>query len=91
MINILVRLDVNKKVNAQWRIEDDQDEPEPNLINLTNHPDGPNFMGRTQLPDGSFTPEIIPPKTRRQNLKEKPNWTPAEREEATDVVIRGLL
>ena len=44
-------------------------------------------MGRTQLPDGSFTAVIAPPKTRRQQLKEKLTFTDAERDEA----IRELL
>ena len=84
---ILVKLDNLKKVITQWEQEEDQDHPEPNLIDVSNHPDGPKFMGRTQLSDGSFTPLPLPPKTRRQELKDKATWTVADRNEA----IRLLL
>lgn len=84
---ILIRLNADNKVTAQWNQEDDQAHPEENLLDVTNHPDGPNFMGRTQLPNGSFTPFISPPKTRREELKEKQNWTVADRNEAIKLLL----
>jgi len=86
MLRILIRDEVGK-VRAQWTIEHDQDPPEDNLIDVTDHPDGPKFMGRDRAADGSFGPLPIKVKSKRELLKEKQNWTVADRNEA----IRLLL
>ena len=80
---ILIKLDSNNKVITQWEQEHDQAHPETGLMDVTNHPDGPKFMGR-QLSDGSFTPYSEPPKSRREELKgilEARSWTQEERDE----------
>jgi len=91
MRRILVRLDQNKKVKAQWSIEDSnisKDKPEPNLFDVTGRPDGPNYMGRTYIPaSDSFTPFVLPPKTKSELLKAKTTWTATDRDNA----IRELL
>ncbi len=85
----LVRLDRNRKVNAQWETDHD---PEPGLMDVTNHPDGPNFLDRTHdLDTDTFSDVVVPAPTRRQELKEITTWTDAERLEANDEAIRGLL
>ena len=82
---ILLKFDISKKVIAQWNTDH---APEPGLFNATNRNDGPDYMGRTYNPGlDSFSPFVAPDKTRRQELKEKPTWTDAERDEA----LRELL
>ena len=83
---ILVQFDANRKVVAQ-RNDDQLGDELPEWTDLTNHPDGPSFQGRTQLPNGSFTPVVTIPKSRRQELKEKTVWTPAERDEAMRMLL----
>ena len=84
---ILVRLNADKRVTAQWKQEADQAPPEDNLLDVTTHPDGPKFMGRTQLANGFFGPAPVRPLSRREVLKDKPNWTQNERDEAMRLLL----
>jgi len=93
MLRTLIRDKVGP-VTAEWQIEHDQDPPESiekgnefDLIDVTDHPEGPKFHGRIRNADGSFGPLPVKVKARRQILKEKENWTVADRNEA----IRLLL
>jgi len=85
MLVTLIRLDGNEKVTGQWTQQADQAHPEPGLIDVTGHLDGPRFMFRTRLPDGSFTVLPVRSKTRREELKEVKEtraWTTAELQDA---------
>ena len=83
---VFVKFDANWKVIAQYKCDH---APEPNLMNVTDRRDGPNYMGRiyASRTDTFSTPPPPPPPTRRQQLKAKSSWTPDERDEA----IRELL
>ena len=85
---ILLRFDSSRKVIGVWEQEHDQSHVHDDLEDFTGHPDGPRFMRRTQLPAGSFSPiPPLPPPTRRQILKEKEVWTPADRDEAMKLLL----
>jgi len=71
---ILIRLDAqNKVINQGSPALSAEAIIDGGWIDVTNHPDGPNFMGRTQLPNGSFTPFIPTPPTKREALMLKPS------------------
>jgi len=83
---ILVQFDENRKVIAQRR---DRDVILEEWTDLSDHPDGPNFMGRI-YDEGTDTfgpPQPLPPKTRRLLLKEKKTWTVADRNEAIRILL----
>jgi len=76
----------NGIVVDQWAGDTtNENEREGDWVDVTDHPDL-EFMGRTYN-GTSFGPLPIPVKSRRQQLKEKPVWTPADRDE----VLRLLL
>jgi len=80
---IRLEFDSNNKVIAQRN--DAQVKKLDAWPEYTDHPDGPDFMGRTLLPNGSFTPPIPVVKSRREELKEirdQRPWTPVEFQEA---------
>jgi hypothetical protein len=56
-------------------------------IDVSKHPDGPDFMGRTQLADGSFAPIVPAAKSRREILKVKATWTVEDRDEALKILL----
>ena len=72
-MSVLLKLDSNKKVIAQWETDH---EPEKGLFDATGRSDGPDYMGRTYNPGtDTFSPPIIPPTTKREELKAKDKST----------------
>jgi len=84
-MSTFLKFDSNDTVINQW--ESDH-KVEPSLFDATGRGDGPDYMGRTyDSATDTFSPVIVLPKSRRQLLKEKLVWTPADR----DAALRELL
>jgi len=104
MDRIFLRLDSNDNIdNVLYsnRVPGPLTDPEvllPNFIEVTSTPLPAGILSWDELgghnynrANGNITAPLPDPPTRQQQLKAKPTWTQAEKDEAFELAIRRLL